>query len=161
MAFESMEEWLRSSADKNISTAEAVIQEDMSDRGVSREETWTQMSRMWEAMRSSEQDYDRTLRSHSGLVGGAAGQMENYLNPLRVARNEMPLETTISTTELRTQIQNEYIREFVGEGQTFFYFKRNESANIPTGTSATGTQTMQPGNYVIPLPDSETEQRED
>ena len=36
MAFESMEEWLRSSADKNISTAEAVIQEDMSDRGVSR-----------------------------------------------------------------------------------------------------------------------------
>ena len=70
MAFESMEEWLRSSADKNISTAEAVIQEDMSDRGVSREETWTQMSRMWEAMRSSEQDYDRTLRSHSGLVGG-------------------------------------------------------------------------------------------
>ena len=54
MAFESMEEWLRSSADKNISTAEAVIQEDMSDRGVSREETWTQMSRMWEAMRSSE-----------------------------------------------------------------------------------------------------------
>ena len=80
MAFESMEEWLRSSADKNISTAEAVIQEDMSDRGVSREETWAQMSRMWEAMRSSEQDYDRTLRSHSGLVGGAAGQMEDYLN---------------------------------------------------------------------------------
>ena len=80
MAFESMEEWLRSSADKNISTADAVIQEDMSDRGVSREETWTQMSRMWEAMRSSEQDYDRTLRSHSGLVGGAAGQMEDYLN---------------------------------------------------------------------------------
>ena len=80
MAFESMEEWLRSSADKNISTAEAVIQEDMSDRGVSREETWTQMSRMWEAMRSSEQDYDRTLRSHSGLVGSAAGQMEDYLN---------------------------------------------------------------------------------
>ena len=90
-----------------------------------------------------------------------ADAVENYLNPLRVARNEMPLETTISTTELRTQIQNEYIREFVGEGQTFFYFKRNESANIPTGTSATGTQTMQPGNYVIPLPDSETEQRED
>ena len=74
MAFESMEEWLRASADKNISTAEAVIQEDMSDRGVSREETWAQMSRMWEAMRSSERDYDRTLRSHSGLVGSAAGQ---------------------------------------------------------------------------------------
>ena len=73
MAFESMEEWLRSSADKNISTAEAVIQEDMSDRGVSREETWTQMSRMWEAMRSSEpvsythlgQSYHRCERSGS------------------------------------------------------------------------------------------------
>ena len=79
MAFESMEEWLKCSQDKNISAAEAVILEDMSDRGVSREETWTRMSAMWNAMKSSEQDYDRALRSHSGLVGGAAGQMEDYL----------------------------------------------------------------------------------
>ncbi len=79
MAFESMEEWLKCSQDKNISAAEAVILEDMSDRGVSREETWARMSAMWNAMKSSEQDYDRALRSHSGLVGGAAGQMEDYL----------------------------------------------------------------------------------
>ena len=79
MAFESMEEWLKCSQDKNISAVEAVILEDMSDRGVSREETWTRMSAMWNAMKSSEQDYDRALRSHSGLVGGAAGQMEDYL----------------------------------------------------------------------------------
>lgn len=79
MAFESMEEWLKCSRDKNVSAAEAVILEDMSDRGVSREETWARMSAMWNTMCSSEQDYDRSLRSHSGLVGGAAGQMEDYL----------------------------------------------------------------------------------
>lgn len=86
--------------------------------------------------------------------------VELYLNPLRIARNEIPLEPNISTTELREQIKNEYIREFVGEGQTFFYFKRNELSTIPNGTSANGTQTMDLGNYVIPLPDSETDQRE-
>lgn len=79
MAFTSMEEWLKCCGEKNLSMAEAVILEDMNDRGVTREETCFQMMNLWNAMRSSEQDYDRTLRSHSGLAGGAAGQMEDYL----------------------------------------------------------------------------------
>ena len=51
-----------------------------------------------------------------GLQGemNVADAVGLYLNPLRQARNEMPLETTISTTQLREYIQNEYIREFVG-----------------------------------------------
>lgn len=79
MAFESMEEWSARCAELNCSMAEAVIREDMNDRGVSREETCQQMAQMWEAMRRSEQEYDRNLVSSSGLVGGAAGRMEDYL----------------------------------------------------------------------------------
>lgn len=79
MAFESMEEWIKCCKEKDISVAEAVIQEDIRDRGVTREETWKQMNDMWSAMRRSEQEYDRSLHSHSGLVGGAAGQMEDYI----------------------------------------------------------------------------------
>ena len=76
MAFTSMEEWLKCCGEKNLSMAEAVILEDMNDRGVTREETCSQMMNLWNAMRSSEQDYGRTLRSHSGLAGGAADLVE-------------------------------------------------------------------------------------
>lgn len=79
MAFESMEEWIQRCREADLTMAEAVVQEDMMDRAVSREETVSQMELMWEAMCRSEKDYDRTLTSHSGLVGGAAGQMEDYL----------------------------------------------------------------------------------
>ena len=97
-----------------------------------------------------------------GLQGemNVADAVELYLNPLRQARNEMPLETTISTTQLREYIQNEYIREFVGEGQTFFFYKRNELSTIPSGEAANATIGMDASRYVVPLPDSETNQRE-
>lgn len=97
-----------------------------------------------------------------GLQGemNVADAVELYLNPLRQARNEMPLETTISTTQLREYIQNEYIREFVGEGQTFFFYKRNELSTIPSGEDANATIYMDASRYVVPLPDSETDQRE-
>ena len=79
-----------------------------------------------------------------GLQGemNVADAVGLYLNPLRQARNEMPLEITISTTQLREYIQNEYIREFVGEGQTFFYYKRNELSTIPSGEDANATIYM-------------------
>lgn len=63
-----------------ISFAEAVIQEDCRDRGVSREATWNQMSRIWKSMCEASASYDAGLKSRSGLVGGAGGQMEAYVN---------------------------------------------------------------------------------
>ena len=90
-----------------------------------------------------------------------AEAVELYLNPLRQARNEISLTGDITTTELRNYIKNEYICDFVGEGQTFFYFKRNELATIPNGAQINGELPIEPTQYyVIPLPDSETDQRE-
>ena len=96
-------------------------------------------------------------------VGVREGQvsiaLEKYLNPLRKARKCISLNTE-SPTDLNTAIRNEYIREFIGEGQTFYYFKRNRLESIPDGSQPAETLTMQLRNYVVPLPDSETSQRE-
>ena len=89
-----------------------------------------------------------------------AEAVEKYMNPLRLARNCIDLETNISTTTLNTHIMNEYIRDFIGEGQTFFYFKRNELENIPDGTQANQMMNMIQSNYVVPLPEKETSQRD-
>lgn len=96
-------------------------------------------------------------------VGVREGQvniaLEKYLNPLRKARRCISLNVE-SPTDLNTAIRNEYIREFIGEGQTFYYFKRNKLESIPDGSQPAETLTMQLRNYVVPLPDSETSQRE-
>ena len=90
-----------------------------------------------------------------------AEAVEQYLNPLRQSRNEISLSPNISATELRDYIENEYICDFVGEGQTFFYFKRNELSIIPNGAQINGELPIEPTQYyVIPLPDSEMDQRE-
>lgn len=96
-------------------------------------------------------------------VGFQEGQvsiaLEKYLNPLRKARRCISLNTE-SPSDLNKAIKNEYIREFIGEGQTFYYFKRNRLESIPDGSQPSETLTMQLRNYVVPLPDSETSQRE-
>lgn len=50
----------------------------------------------------------------------------NLLNAVREARNLAPLTATDvpNATALTQAISNEYRKEFIGEGQTFFYFKR-------------------------------------
>lgn len=53
-------------------------------------------------------------------------------------------------------IQNEYRREFWGEGQLFFYYKRKKLTSIPSALSAYGTVQMNMNNYVLPIPDGET-----
>ncbi len=79
MAFEAIEEILKKCDREKISFSEAVLQEDMRDRAVSREETWGQMEAMWKAMYEASCAYEVSRKSNSGLVGGAGGQMEDYV----------------------------------------------------------------------------------
>lgn len=43
----------------------------------------------------------------------------------------------------------------LGEGQLFFFYKRQEMVNIPDGNQATGTKNVELTKYVVPLPESE------
>lgn len=79
MAYHAMEEILARCEREGISFAEAVIREDCEDRDVAREETWAQMTHMWETMLSSSRSYEEALVSQSGLVGGTGGKMEQYV----------------------------------------------------------------------------------
>ena len=80
-----------------------------------------------------------------------------YLNTLRNARGCFSVYPTLDL--LKNYITSEYRREMLGEGQMFFYYKRNEMVNIPDGNQAAGTMNVALNKYVVPLPDSETSQR--
>jgi hypothetical protein len=60
---------------------------------------------------------------------------------------------------IATEVQKEYQKEFWGEGQLFFYYKRNNKTSVPAGTSGTANVSMTAAKYVVPLPLSETTPR--
>ncbi len=75
----------------------------------------------------------------------------NYLNTLRANRG---LNNLSITTDVELAIKKEYMKEFYGEGQLFFYYKRMNEAILPDGGS-TKDIIMSEEKYVVPLPDSE------
>ncbi len=76
------------------------------------------------------------------------------LNIVRSHRKleDFPLQNNLTAQEINQEIFKEYRKEFLGEGQLFFYYKR---LNLPTIVGA-GTPANE-GVYVIPMPDNEIE----
>ena len=79
MAFDSLESILEVCREKQTAFWEAVLLDDMNERNAAREESWEQMKKIWSAMKEAAAGYDGSLRSNSGLVGGAGQQMEEYV----------------------------------------------------------------------------------
>jgi hypothetical protein len=75
------------------------------------------------------------------------------LNQVRFNRGLADLASTVT---VNTELQKEYQKEFFGEGQLFFYYKRKGITAIPNGGAASGNITMNAAKYVVPLPLSET-----
>lgn len=76
-----------------------------------------------------------------------------YLNALR---NNRQLEDV--TKDLDGHLLKEYKKEFVCEGQLFFYYKRKNVSKLAPGTEGK-TIMMNEAKYVPPFPDSETQYR--
>lgn len=55
-----------------------IVEEDMSERNITMEESFQQMRTTWEAMLLASNSYEPDLKSKSGLVGGDGGKMERY-----------------------------------------------------------------------------------
>ena len=82
-----------------------------------------------------------------------------YLVAIREHRNcHMPIMAT-SSDEVRELVTKEFAREVLGEGQLFFYYKRNALQHIPDGGTVNSIKNISLDSYVFPLPDSETSQR--
>lgn len=73
-----------------------------------------------------------------------------FLNTVRVARG-LPALATSATLE--AEILKEYRKEFYGEGQLWFYFKRKNTVTIPDGVG----NPMTEAKYIFPRPLAEIE----
>lgn len=72
------------------------------------------------------------------------------LNIVRANRGLLPVA---NTANINNELQKEYQKDFYGEGQLFFYYKRRNVTAIPNGSAASGNISV---NYNIPMPDSES-----
>jgi hypothetical protein len=85
----------------------------------------------------------------------------DYLDIVRQHRGiDDPLPETLSPDQVQDEIFKEYVKEFVCEGQLFYYYKRLNSSTIqyyiPSETA--NPPVPQPvDSYVFPLPDDEVE----
>ncbi len=78
MAYHSIEEILQYCKIRNKKFYEAVLEDDMEERKVDREESMKQMYVMWDAMLLASTSYDGSVKSASRLVGGQGAAMEEY-----------------------------------------------------------------------------------
>lgn len=78
MAYNSISEILGVCSERNIDFYEAVLQDTCTDTEQSEEENIRRMAEMWRVMEQASENYDRELKSRSGLVGGNGGLMEDY-----------------------------------------------------------------------------------
>lgn len=78
MSFCTLNEILEYSQKKQVPFWEAVLLDDMKERGVEREASFEMMKGMYRAMAAADADYDAELRSPSGLAGGDGAKLEKF-----------------------------------------------------------------------------------
>ncbi|MDL2319594.1 RagB/SusD family nutrient uptake outer membrane protein [Alistipes sp. OttesenSCG-928-B03] len=86
-------------------------------------------------------------------------EYENCMAPIsavRAARKSSPYSGE-GYDDVQLQIEKEYMREFYGEGQLFFFFKRLNYRVLRSGTKAGEKISMSEESYIPYLPIKETE----
>ncbi len=78
MAYQSLDEIAEYGKKHEEPFWRAVMLDDVNERTVTEQESVESMREMWKAMLSASEEYDETLISNSGLVGGLGGKMEEY-----------------------------------------------------------------------------------
>lgn len=74
------------------------------------------------------------------------------LNVARSNRNLAALSTNLNKSQIQDELIKEYKREFIGEGQLFYLYKRLNLDRIPNYQTP-----MSDAEYVFPIPDDEIE----
>lgn len=78
------------------------------------------------------------------------------ISKIRVARNIDPFD---SSSDLFKGIQEEVAREFVGEGQLFWFYKRHKLTEIPRISYVGETSAMDTDQYTFYIPKNEIDAR--
>ncbi|MCI8484318.1 MAG: L-serine ammonia-lyase, iron-sulfur-dependent, subunit alpha [Lachnospiraceae bacterium] len=79
MSFQSLEEITTSASRQKKPFYRVIMEDDMSERQVSEEESFAVMQEMYHTMRKADESYDGAMRSASGLVGNDGQKMEEAL----------------------------------------------------------------------------------
>lgn len=90
--------------------------------------------------------------------GGDANKNQTiaYLNNVRNNRNipaDINLSYDLTEEEAWDELEKEMRKEYMGEGQMFFYYKRIGATSIPYGPAVTYDDNA----YVLPIPQDETD----
>ncbi len=80
MAFESLQEMINQTIEKQIPLYKVIQIDDAEERKVSLEETYEQMRGIWNAIKEASKGYEEKLKSSSGLVGGDGAKLSDYHN---------------------------------------------------------------------------------
>ncbi len=78
--FDSLETICKLEKENNLPFWKIVMMDDCKERAVSEDDAFAQMGKMYQAMKDSALKYDESMRSNSGLVGGEAGLLREYLD---------------------------------------------------------------------------------
>lgn len=87
------------SAARELPLWEAVLEHDLAEEGISREQSIQRMTALWQAMKAAVDDYDPARRSASGLVGGDAARVEQYTAPIVGGFLTQVMSTALKTGE--------------------------------------------------------------
>lgn len=78
MSFAKLREIVEISDEQKIPFWQVILEEDMRERNVTKDESMKTMQSMFEAMQQADQSYNPKLKSASGLAGGDGGKLEKY-----------------------------------------------------------------------------------
>ena len=76
--FSSLAEIVEKCEKEHLEFWEVILQDDMQERRVSHSDSYQKMTDTWDAMLLAAANYDRKMKSASGLIGGDGGKMEAY-----------------------------------------------------------------------------------
>jgi hypothetical protein len=101
------------------------------------------------------------IQAEAALEAGnreAAAELINNVLLNRGLTQQYLMTADKTDEEFRNLIEKEYYREFIGEGQIFFYHKRLGSTQMFKGYDTGKVEVKSPSrNYVVPLPEAETD----
>ena len=96
------------------------------------------------------------IAAECGLHNASTGiDAHAMLNELKRARGAAEVGVSASASDLRREITHEYICDFKGEGQLFYYYKRMNMVSVDDGNYNGNTVTVPTGAYTLPLPEYE------
>jgi hypothetical protein len=78
-----------------------------------------------------------------------------YIDEVRIHRGLKTVAEVKLNAVLDTEIQNEYMREFFGEGQLFYFYKRKNLPSIQNGSPGSVSVSMRKNTYIPPIPQKE------